>query len=131
MVDCTSHIQNIAEFMKLSSNLPTQALTSNSWFTSVILYCHQTYAHPTIVSHQTVVVVHAMQNGAQMHMTFDIEVTHIICYSCECHPIIVEDVVKSLYAGGYNTLLLIKNIAWLYSNSIPIVYSKWLKDSNS
>ena len=64
------------------------------------MYCHQTYAHPATVYHETIAIVHAMQNGAQMHMTLDGEVTHVICYHFECHLIIVEDVAKSLHATG-------------------------------
>ena len=65
-----------------------------------------------------------------MRMTFDHKIKHVICYRYKCHSIIVEDVVESLYVAGYNTSLLINTLVWPYSNSIPIVYSKWLKDSN-
>ena len=95
------------------------------------MYCHRTYDHPAIVYHLTVAAVHAMQNGAQMRMTFDEEVTYVICYCCECHPISVEDVAESLHEAGYDTSLLINSLPIPYSNSIPIVYSDWLKDSNS
>ena len=65
-----------------------------------------------------------------MRMTFDKEVTHVISYRYDCHLINVEDIAESLNAIGHNTLFLINSLAWPYSNSIPIVYSKWLKDSN-
>ena len=58
-----------------------------------------------------------------MHMTFDEEVTHVISYRCECHPITVGDVHDSLHAVGYNTSLLVNSLAWPSSNSVPIVYS--------
>ena len=54
-------------------------------------------------------------------MTFDEEVTHVICYCCECHPITVRDVHDSLHAAGYNTSLLVNSLTWPSSNSIPIV----------
>ena len=92
--------------MMLPSDLPVQDRTGSSWFHGIVLYCHRTYAHPTTVFQQTVAAVHAMQNGAQMRMTFDEEVTHVICYHCECHPTTVGDVHDSLHAVGYNTLLL-------------------------
>ena len=117
--------------MMLPSDLLVQDQIGGSWFDGIVLYYHRTYVHPAIVFHQTVVVVHAMQNGVQMHMTFDEEVTHVICYHCECHPITVGDVQESLHAAGYNTSLFINSLAWPSSNSIPIVYSDWLKDSNS
>ena len=126
-----SYTGTFAEVMKLPSDLPNQAWTSGLWFAGVVVYCHRTYAHSSTVFHQTIVVVHVLQNGTQMHMTFDEEVTHVICYGCECHPITIEEIVESLHAAGYDTLLFINTFAWLYRNSIPIVYSNWLKDSNS
>ena len=66
-----------------------------------------------------------------MHMTFNEEVTHVIYYCCEWHPITVEDVANSLLSVGYNTLTLINSLPWPYSNLIPIFYSKWLNDSSS
>ena len=117
--------------MKLPSDLPAQARTGGSWFAGVVLYCHRMYVHPATVYHQTVATVHAMQNEAQMRMTLDEEVTHVICYRCECHPITIDNVVKSLHAAGYNTLLVTNTLIRPYSNSIPIVYTEWIKDSDS
>ena len=132
MPNCTSDTQTFAQVhMMLPSDLPAQNQTGGSWFDGIVLYCHRTYAHPATVFHQTVAAVHAMQNGAQMRMTFDEEVTHVICYLCECHPITVGDVEESLHAAGYNTSVLVNSLVWPSSNSIPIVYSDWLKDSNS
>ena len=117
--------------MMLPNDLPVQDWTGGSWFHGIVLYCHCTYAHPATVFYQTVAAVHAIQNGAQMRMTFDEEVTHVICYRCECHLITVGDVHNSLHAAGYNTSLLVNSLTWPSSNSIPIVYSDWLKDCNS
>ena len=109
--------------MMLPSDLPVQDRTGGSWFDGIVLYYHCTYAHPATIFHQTVAIVHAIQNGAEMRMTFDKEVTHVICYLYECHPITVGDVEESLHAAGYNTLVLVNSLAWPSSNSIPIVYS--------
>ena len=117
--------------MMLPNDLPVQDRIGGSSFHGIVLYCHRTYVHPATVFHQTVATVHAMQNGAQMRMTFDEEVTHVICYRYECHPITVGDVHDSLHVAGYNTLLLVNSLTWPSSNSIPIVYSDWLKDYNS
>ena len=76
----------------------------------------------TIIFHQTLAVVHALQSKLQMRMTFDKEVTYGIYFRCECHPISVEDVVESLHAARYDTLLPINSLAWPYSKSILIVY---------
>ena len=65
-----------------------------------------------------------------MRMMFDKEVTHEVCYHCDCHPITIEDIAESLQAIGHNTLLLINSLTWLYSNLIPNVNREWLKDSN-
>ena len=77
----------------------------------VVMYCHQTDNHPAIMYHQTIDVVHAMQNGVEMRMIFDEEVTHIICYRCEYHPITIEDIAESLHAIGYNTSLFVNSLA--------------------
>ena len=66
-----------------------------------------------------------------MRMTFDKEVIHVICYHCESHLVTVKDVAESLLVSRYNTLFLVNSLPWPYSNSIPIVYFEWLKDSNS
>ena len=66
-----------------------------------------------------------------MRMTFDDDVTHVIFYHYVCHSINVEDIAKSLHTTRDNTSLLINSLTWQYSKSIPIVYSKFHKDSNS
>ena len=49
-----------------------------------------------------------------MGMIFDEVVTHVICYHCKCHSITIDDITESLYAVGYDTLLFINSLAWLY-----------------
>ena len=83
----------------LPSDLLVQDRTSGSWFHGIFLYCHRTYAHPATVFQQIVATIHAIQKRAQMRMTFDKEVLHVICYRCECHLITVGDVHDSLHAA--------------------------------
>ena len=66
-----------------------------------------------------------------MHMSLTLEVTHVICKRCDCHPITIEDVTVVVTAAREDASLLINNLGAPYPNSIPIVYSNWLQDCNS
>ena len=115
----------------LPSEFPIQAHTSDSWFASVVLYCHRNYAHPVTIYHQFVHAIHAMQNGAQMHMSLTPEVTHVTCERCNCHPITIQDMAAVVTAAGQDASLFVNNLGAPYRNSIPIVYSNSLQDCNS
>ena len=77
----------------LPSEFPIQACTGGSWFAGIVLYCHPNYVHPVTIYNQSVHAIHAIQNGAQMHMSLTTKVTHVICECCDCHPITIQDVV--------------------------------------
>ena len=115
----------------LPSEIPIQARTSGSWFAGIVLYYHRNYAHLVTIYHQSVHAIHAIQNGAQMHMSLTPEVTHVICERCDCHPITIEDVTAVVTAAGEDASLLVNNLGAPYPNSISIVYSNWLQDCNS
>ena len=115
----------------LPSEIPIQACIGGSLFLGVVLYCHRNYAHLVTIYHQSVHVIHAMQNGVQMHMSLTPEVTHVICESCNCYPITIQDVAVVVTATGQDASLLINNLGAPYRNSILVVYSNWLQDCNS
>ena len=107
----------------LPNEFPIQAHTGDSWFASVVLYCHCNYAHPVIIYYQSVHAIYAMQNGAQMHMSLTPKVTHVICKRYDCHPITIEDVAAIVTTAGQDASLLINNLGAPHHNSIPVVYS--------
>ena len=115
----------------LPSEIPIQAHTGGSWFAGIVLYCHRNYAHPVTIYHQSVHAIHAIQNGAQMHMSLTPKVTHVICERCDYHPITIQDVTAVMTIVGQDASLLVDNLRAPYPNSIPIVYSNWLQDYNS
>ena len=66
-----------------------------------------------------------------MYMSLTLEVTHVICKHCGCHPITIQDVAVVVTAVGQDASLLVNNLRAPYPNSIPIFYSNWLQDCNS
>ena len=127
------HVSGTQFFIQgmLPSEIPIQAHIGSSWFAGVILYYHRNYAHPVTIYHQSVHAIYAMQNEAQMHMSLTLEVTHMICERCDCHPIIIQDVATTVTAAGQDASLLINNLGAPYRSSIPVFYSNWLQDCNS
>ena len=115
----------------LPSEIPIQAHIGGSWFAGIVLYSHCNYAHPITIYHQSVHAIHAIQNGAQMHMSLTPEVTHVICECCDYHPITIQDVTTVVTTVGQDASLLVNNLGAPYPNSIPIVYSNWLQNCNS
>ena len=110
----------------LPTDIPIQARIGGSWFEGIVLYCHRNYAHPVTIYHQSVHAIHAIQNGAQMHLSLTPEVTHVICERCDCHAITIEDVTITVTAAGGDASLLVNNLGAPYPNSILVVYSNWL-----
>ena len=58
-----------------------------------------------------------------MHMFLTLEVTHVICKRCDCHPITIEDVTAAVTVAGQDASLLVNNLGAPYPNSILVVYS--------
>ena len=127
------HVSGTRFFVQgmLPSEFPIQARTSGSWFAGIVFYYHRNYAHPVTIYNQFVHTIHAMQNGAQMHIFLTVEVMHVICERCDCHPITIQDVAVVVTTARQDASLLVNNLGARYSNSIPIVYSNWLQDCNS
>ena len=119
----------------LPTDIPILARIGSSWFEGIVLYCHRNYAHPVTIYHQSVLAIHAIQNGAQMHMSLTLEITHVICERCDCHAITIEDVTVvvtvAVTVTREDASLLVNNLGAPYPNSIPVVYSNWLQDCNS
>ena len=84
-----------------------------------------------LLSTTTLHAIHAMQNGAQIHMSITAEVMHVICEHCDCHPITIQDVATVVTTIRQDASLLVNNLGARHSNCIPIVYSNWLQDCNS
>ena len=128
-----NHMLGIGFFAQraLPSEIPIQERSSSSCFAGIVLYYHHNYAHRVTIYNQSIHAIHAMQNGAQMHMSLTPEVTHVICERCDYHSITIQHVVVVVTIAGQDASFLINNLRAPYPNSIPIVYSNWLQDCNS
>ena len=76
-----------------------------------------------IVYNQSIHAIHTMQNRVQMHMSFTVEVTDVICKWYDCHPITIQNVAVAMSDARQDASFLINNLKVPNFKSILIVYS--------